>query len=300
MVSSRISTTANGVEFDAICFDGGSLQTASYIGEIRALELALGDRALNSHFKSFSGVSAGALFAISCACGLRAKDVAECTEEISDAGFQPSLISFWTRLGLDNGDRMYRAVARTLALRGVSFNQTISEFEALYGVQLRIYSVDAITCKGVFMPGHCMLEAAFRCTSAIPFVFTPQFFEGRVHMDGIFGMRWLPGMLPSDQKWLWLRVKGMGQDMVPALDPKSMCIETLLCVILRVIRASAIAHADESHVHIVDLDFNARLPYIIPRHSRSIVRAVCQEALARDYSGRVVFDVKIEREGEPN
>ncbi|KAJ1640371.1 acyl transferase/acyl hydrolase/lysophospholipase [Pavlovales sp. CCMP2436] len=262
---------ANGVEFDAVCFGGGSLQTVAYLTEISALERRIGG-SLHTAVRAFAGSSAGALIAIACAAGMSSLDLGECMVDMSEALFAPSIATMWRKYGLDDGTGMDTMLSEKFGQFGIDLDQTIGAFQERYRALLYIYAVDASKRTGVFMPTHCSLRDAIHCSTAIPGIYCPCWFENRLYLDGSFLNCTLPSTLPATHKWLWMRVLSSADG--PAFT-RDGTIEAYMGTVLSVVRAPADMHmGDAPHVFACDVPADERVPFIVPRMQKSVMRAV--------------------------
>jgi hypothetical protein len=270
--------TADGFEFDAICFGGGSLQTVAYLAELEALELAVGDAPVSTAIRHFAGSSAGALYAIACACGMRSRDLRDGIAELCTI-FSPSITCLWRTYGLDDCTQMDRVLMALLKRHGVDINTSIGAIEATYDVSLSIFAIDSETKRGVFMPPACTLKQAFKCSAAIPIVFSPQYYANRMYLDGSFGNCWIPQTLPASHRWLWLRVQQHSPPPPPTQPapppPPRLSIEYYAMLVLDVARAPADIALEVDHVRQCKIAVDPRVPYIIPRMDPATMRRIC-------------------------
>lgn len=276
--------TADGFEFDAVCFGGGSLQTVAYLAELEALERTVGDAPVSTVIRHFAGSSAGALYAIACACGMRSRDLRDGIAELCTI-FSPSITCLWRTYGLDDCAQMDRILMALLKRHGVDINTSIGDVEAKYGVSLSIFAIDSETKRGVFMPSTCTLKQAFKCSAAIPVVFSPQYYAGRMYLDGSFGNCWIPQTLPASHRWLWLRVQQSGSERSPpprvaAPSPHrrfgcNLSVEQYAMLVLDIARAPADIALEVEHVRQCKIAVDPRVPYIIPRMDPAVMRRIC-------------------------
>lgn len=268
---------ADGFEFDAICFGGGSLQTVAYLAELEALERALGDAPVNTVIRHFAGSSAGALYAIACACGMRSRDLRDGIFELCTI-FTPSITCLWHTYGLDDCVQMDRILTALLKTHGVDIDMSIEAVEDMYGVSLSIYAIDSETKHGVFMPRTCSLKQAFKCSAAIPVVFSPQYYDDRLYLDGSFGNCWIPHTLSATHRWIWFRVRTNDDtSLSPSTLTPGRCtsFEQYILRVLGVVRGPADIAVDVEHVRQFKIAVDPRVPYVIPRMDPVVMRRVC-------------------------
>lgn len=264
---------ADGHPFDGICFGGGSLQTFCYLKEISAIERVIEAR-LNTHIKHFAGSSAGCLFAISIAAGLTSHVIAETMVPVMDSLFKPSLANIWRHMGLDDASCMEAALRKAMKNHDIDMDMTISQFEEKHSIHLYLYAVDAEIQTGMFMPGHCTLMQAFRCSSAIPLLYVPYWFEDKLYIDGSFLNCYIPHILPADMNWYWMRV----QQVIPqpphtiehVFTPRNASMEKYIEIVLGVVRSPAeVVIEMPDTVCVRNIAADARVPFLIPRMNKA-------------------------------
>jgi len=273
-----MTITADGFIFDAICFGGGSLQTACYIAEMAALERAI-NGPVSTRVKHFAGSSAGVMFAIGFAAGGTALDGGDLIERMAPHMFAPNIATLWHAHALDDGTLLEKSLREhMLGTLGVDMDQPIKAFEETHGVTLDVYAVDAGQRRGMCMPKHATLMQAFRCSAAIPLIFPPAFFEDRLYMDGAFGNCWIPHTLNRCHRWLWLRAQQPAPGSSDSLFTPDMFkdykgFEAYMSVIISVVRAPADVVVDmPTNMRAFDITPDACVPFLVPRMSAVAVR----------------------------
>lgn len=266
--------SSDGDQFDAICFGGGSLQAVSFFPEVHAIERTIGGR-LNTVVKHFAGISVGSIFAIVLGSGATSVDFGDQVERIIDGAFKCNIHTMWKTCGMDDGTALERNLVEVLYNLGIDAQMTIGEYEKHYAVTLSIIAFDAYAVETIVMPPHATLIQGIRCSSAIPFIFSPYFFEDKLYLDGAFGNYRVPSILDTSRKWLWLR---LNSTLTKPVSTQRPAYEDLVTIVLLAIRRPGDVAPKCDHVMERCIPPDSRVPTTLLNIDQATMRRVRSDA----------------------
>ena len=190
-------------------FSGGGQRGLAYAGAIRALKDVHGIH-LARGIKGAAGTSIGAMFALFMVLGLEAEEV---EREIEDTDMH-ALLSMnigllLTRYGLDDGQRLETRI-NSLIYRFTRLTKpSLAELKAVTGREFTCVATDVCVNKPFYMSSATApsmpASKAVAISMAIPPVFCPTHYEGKVLVDGGFVDNFPMTVFPL-QETLGLRV----------------------------------------------------------------------------------------------
>ena len=189
--------------FDSVVFGGGGINCAAYLGCVRALEAGPelrgappgSDRAGAARIRVFAGTSAGAIAAFLCALGMGASDMEAWLARHLRSGALTSLdvdglLALPERLCLDTGERVEECLLDALRWRlgPAARDATFLELAKATGNTLVVCATDLSAGREALFSVEATPDVsvltALRMSSAVPVLFAPVRFRGRLYVDG--------------------------------------------------------------------------------------------------------------------
>ena len=181
---------------DHLCFGGGGMKALNaYVAALYCLERRVGERWREhaaTRVRTYSGASAGAIFALAMAVGLDADRIFEllappCSNFRSVIP-NPDVSTLWEGYGLERGDVLRSLVGQVLRAGGLSEETTFERLHALARVDF--------ACSGTNLTRHAArrfdrastprMPVAHACfiSMCVPILFAPAVHEDELYVDG--------------------------------------------------------------------------------------------------------------------
>lgn len=217
------------MNIENLCFEGGSVKAFSFVGAIQRLE----ELGLIKNIKRVIGSSAGCIFALSVACGIKSIDMKNIISNTDFSKFRDDsygyvfdIIRVIKHYGICRGDKLYDWYSQLLYK--FAGNESIT-FEELYkktGIDLVITGTNLTKSKTEYFShsnyAKMQVRLAMRISTSIPLFFKAIELDGCTYVDG--------GMLNNYPIWYFnengentLGLKLMGWD--ESIDPNKGSIE---------------------------------------------------------------------------
>lgn len=181
---------------DGIFFGGGASQCLMQINTVKAMELACNVSSVVPHLSinAVGARSAGCFVALAVAMGIDSQTFIERMSHIKRNLFSPDVRNLakpgvWA---MDSGILLREFVNTYLehVLRLENYAcATIADIERVHGVRVFIQAVDVCSQESIVMPSRAMVLDCIMAACAIPIVFAPVPFEGKLLIDAGFTSR---------------------------------------------------------------------------------------------------------------
>ena len=172
-----------------IFLSGCNIYGVSYIGALKSLSNYID---LNKNIVRWIGTSAGGMVAFCMAIGYTPKLLEKICpyipyKELNRFGLD-DIITFFETFGLNDGEKMDHILEVLLVNCGFSKSITFKELYDITGKELGLLSFCLQTSSSVLLDynssPNLSIVKAVRMSSAIPFIFKPISYDGRLYVDG--------------------------------------------------------------------------------------------------------------------
>lgn len=181
---------------------GGGLRAVyAYEGMVEALDHQKKD--WRGRLKGLAGVSAGAISCLAVALGITAEARRRCIKSFNFE-MRADLSRLVGSYAATDGSMLRETIAQLLASGGLSVESTLADLERLLRIRFVCVAVDLCAQKVCFLeasefPGMRVLDAVY-ASSAIPLVFPPLHYGGRILVDG-GTLTAMPGCFEGEDVW---------------------------------------------------------------------------------------------------
>jgi predicted acylesterase/phospholipase RssA len=183
-----------------LVFSGGGIRGMAYIGVLKAIE----EQKL--HIEGCAGSSAGAIISALFLLGYSSSDLlTELRDNIDLASLvSVNLVNIFSSFGLDDGSNFEMQLKDLIIKKGFDENITLREFHYKTNKILHIVAtcLDNQTCvilNHITFP--CMkLVTAVRISSALPGLFSPVKYQGKMYADGSLTNHFPMNIFPEEHQ----------------------------------------------------------------------------------------------------
>lgn len=166
-----------------LVLSGGSTKGIAYIGIIKGLE----ENNLLDNFKTFAGVSVGAIFSFLLSIGFHYVDFMKMMNEMKLSEMLKITNNF-TNYGFDSGNNIVCEIKKIMDEKKIKYDITFKELFEITNKRLIIVATNLTQKKAVYFdhkrsPDMSVL-IALRMSFSIPIIFSPIMFKGECYVDG--------------------------------------------------------------------------------------------------------------------